>query len=317
MSSARARPARSTSCQHDRHRAHVVAGDDEVRVRPVKARERADQRVNPFARRQLAEKQHDRRSSPRSCLVRKSLRSRDVVLVEIRRDSGRRECGRTATPKRSSCVRSDSLTARTAAASLQIAAADGQVVHPLGCPTALEPWRRAVRGEHIGHAGRRQPARGHRDRQVPAGVQVRDVESPGMGGEKRVESARQEALQMIGEDVGRVGKRVNVHAIPHPGVAWPLQTRAAPVRSICGIRRANGDGVAARAQFSGKRGRHAGDTTVAPGVGEIRRDVQYTQRHFCGRFDTESPNRQNCKYDAILRLAAIPQNVFIGSTSNP
>ena len=226
--------------------------------------------------------------SPRSCLVRKSLRSRDVVLVQIHgigddANAGGRDAEAFELRPLGLADRENRRRA------LQIAAADGQVVHPLGRPTALEPWRRAIRREHIRDAGRGQPAHGNRNRQVPAGVQVGDVELPCMGGEKPVEAARQEALQMIGEDVGRIGKHVNIHAIPHPGSRGPSRRGLRPLGSICGICRANSDGVAARAQFSGKRGRHAGNTTVAPGVGEVRRDVQYTQRHFLWQIRYREP----------------------------
>ena len=111
-----------------------------------------------------------------------------------------------------------------------------------------------------------------------------------MGGEKGVQSSRQEALQVVSERIGCVGKRVNIHAVPHPsrGRQWRQPWTAVP--RISGIRRADGNGMATAAKLAGDHSGHARDTTVGPGVVKIRRDVKYTKRHICGQFDTETLN---------------------------
>ena len=75
--------------------------------------------------------------------------------------------------------------------------------------------RRAVRREHVRHARLPQVMRARNDAgQVPAGVQVRDVESRACVAQKASEAARQKELPVVGEPVRDVREQPANRATP-------------------------------------------------------------------------------------------------------
>ena len=110
-------------------------------------------------------------------------------------------------------------------------------------------------------------------------------------------------MRVVGETVGQIGKH------PHVDGAWRAGFRAerrAPAFGVRGIGRAHRDLVSPKGQLPRQRRGDARNTTVTPGVLEVRGDVKYTERHSCGKYDTESPGDQNCKRYPILRLRRSP-----------
>ena len=115
--------------------------------------------------------------------------------------------------------------------------------------------------------------RGNRAGNVPARMQVSDVERSRAVPQILLETLWQEELQVVRQMVRKVGEHVHVHPV------WrPRGRRRQPRRVITGIRRADRDVMAAPREPTGEAVSQPRYAAVRPGVGEIGRDMKDSHR---------------------------------------
>ena len=252
-----------------------------------------DDHVEALAARQLSEKQHERPVPERVGRPEPAARGRVVEVADRDRvaDHGHAR-GRHAQPQE--LLPLGVGHAHQAGRVLDHAGAVDRVEQPLGRTEPFEPGRRAVRCQHVGHAGASERTGRPRARQVPARVQVGHVEVSRMGRRVRPQPERQERLRAVREPVRQVRKhshRYSAGSVRRPRPPAGAGRRREPIgRGRIG--RPHGHGVAPRGLRAGQRRDDAGNAAVGPGVAVVRRDVQDPERshgsaNFPRRFDVE------------------------------
>ena len=132
---------------------HVVAGDHQPRVGRRSCRERAHEHVDTLARRQLAEKHHERRAVRGRCGGETRRAPRDCENSSRSTGFGMSRMAGSATPSACNCCCSACGDRQHARGAGEDAVTDDDVEDALGQPASLDPRRGSIGCEHVRYAG--------------------------------------------------------------------------------------------------------------------------------------------------------------------
>jgi len=186
--------------------AHIVASDDQPCILVRNLRERAYQRVDVFARRDLSKEQDDRLTPDPAAASEFASALRACEFIQVERVADNLNCafGHPETRELPSLGRRNCQDSRGA---FYRAAACHEIEQAFGVEVAFDDRCSAVGLNNIGNSSPAKVVRSELTRQVAARVQMGDVEVRDMPPKESAKTHREKGLLMIRQSIRYVGKQ--------------------------------------------------------------------------------------------------------------